>query len=213
MVVTMTEIKRPVFFSGENPGMTLYVPGTEQVVAVVSYWHCTDSPWGVGHALILWLGTDTPLATDVGHGAIFTDNLELARVLVKNLTQHFPEFQDVPIETLAYIDAHCEHTYDATSYRVVCQPPNAQIELEWVEVLDRKQIIWPRFPAGETVYDLTTVICPCRAGHIQINGALTGGEVKLIQTADGLFSSTAFLAFAETWIGPLNEKGERGANS
>jgi hypothetical protein len=199
----MAEMKRPVLFSGENPGMTLYVPGTEQVMAVASYWHCTDSPWGVGHTLILWLGTGTTPATDVGRGGIFTDNLDLAQVLVKNLTQHFPEFRDVPIETLAYVGAHGEHTYDGLCYRVVCQTPEAQIEMEWAEVLDRKQIIWPRFPAGSAAYDLTTVICPCRVGHIQINGKLTGGEVKIAQSADGLFSSTAFLAFAETWIGPL----------
>ena len=206
MIVTMTEIKRPVFFSGENPGMTLYVPGTEQVVAVASYWHCTDSPWGIGHALILWLTTGTTPATDIGPGGIFTDNLDLAQVLVKNLTQHFPEFQNVPIGTLAYVDAKCEHIYDGACYRVLCQAPDVRFEIEWGEVLDRKQIIWPRFQAGETSYDLTTVICPCRVGHIRINSKTMDGEVKVVKNTDGLFSSTAFLAFAETWIGPLDEK-------
>jgi hypothetical protein len=206
----MVEIKRPILFSGENPGMTLYVPGTEQVVAVASYWDCTDSPWGVGHALILWFATP---AAGLGHGKIFTDNLALAQVLVKNLTQHFPEFREVPVETLAYGEAHCEHTYDGACYRVVCQTPEARVELAWAELLDRKQIIWPRFPAGDAVYDLTTVICPCRVGTIQINGQATGGEVKIVQTAEGFLSSTAFLAFAETWIGPLDEKRGDGLSS
>jgi hypothetical protein len=71
MVVTMSEIKRPVFFSGENPGMTLYIPGTEQPAAVASYWISTDSPWGVGHALYL---ADTTLQ-NISQGSIFTDNL------------------------------------------------------------------------------------------------------------------------------------------
>lgn len=204
----MTEIKRPILFAGENPGMTLYFPGTEQVVAVASYWHCTDSPWGVGHALILWLETGITSATDIGHGCIFTDNLNLAQVLVKNLTQHFPEFRDIPIETLAYTSAHCEHTYDGACYKVVCLRPEVRVEIKWAEVLDRKQIIWSQFPAGHAVYDLTTVICPCRIGDIQINGKLTGGEVKISQTTDGLFSSTAFLAFAETWVGPMDKKVE-----
>lgn len=82
----MIETKRPIFFSGENPGLTLHVPGTEQIVATASYWHCTDSPWGVGHALVLWLATNTPA---IGHGGVFTNNLGLARVLVENLTQYF----------------------------------------------------------------------------------------------------------------------------
>jgi hypothetical protein len=202
----MSEVMRPVFFSGENPGMTLYIPATEQLAAAASYWHCTDSPWGVGHALVLWLGT--PPAMDIGRGGLFTDNLHLAQVLVKDLTQHFPEFQDIPIETLAYTEAHCEHTYDGARYRVVCQTAETKIELEWIEVLDRKQVIWPQFPAGKAAYDLTTVICPCRIGRIQIDGRLITGEVKTAQRADGTFSSTAFLAFAETWIGPLDRKRE-----
>ena len=204
----MTEIKRPVFFSGENPGMTLYLPGTEQVVAVASYWHCTDSPWGTGHALVLWLATNTTSISDTGPGAIFTDNMNLAYILVNKLTRHFPEFEDVPVETLRYINAHCGHTYDGTCYQVLCQAPNIQIEIEWKEVLDRKQIIWPRFPAGEVVYDLTTAICPCNVGHVQINSKTLDGDVKVVKNAEGLFSSTAFLAFAETWIGPLDEKTE-----
>jgi hypothetical protein len=202
----MTEIKRPVLFSGENPGMTLYFSGTEQVVAVASYWHCTDSPWGVGHALILWLETGIISATDIGHGCIFTDNLDLAQVLVKNLTQHFPEFRDIPIETLAYTSAHCEHTYDGVCYKLECLTSEARVEIKWAEVLDRKQIVWSQFPAGPAAYDLTTVICPCRIGVIQINGKFMEGEVKIAQTADGLFLSTAFLAFAETWVGPVDKK-------
>jgi hypothetical protein len=198
----MTEIKRPVFFSGENPGMTLYLPGTEQVVAVASYWHCTDSPWGIGRVLVLWLATDTTPISDIGFGGIFTDNLDLAHILVDKLTQHFPEFEEVPTQALKYVTARCGHTYDGTCYQVQCQVPNTQIEIKWCDVLDRKQIVWPSFPAGNTTYDLTTVICPCRVGHIQVNSNTVDGDVKVVKNAEGLFSSTAFLAFAETWIGP-----------
>jgi len=200
----MAEVRRPVLFSGENPGMTLFVPGTEQAAAVVSYWYCTDSPWGIGHALVLWLKTST-FPDDPGHSGIFTDNLELAQILVKRLTQHFPEFQDVPVGTLAYVDAHCKHNYDGNSYRVTCQALETQIEIEWAEILDRKQIIWPNFPTGEYTHDLTTVICPCRTGHIQINAESIPGEIQTQQNAEGIFSSTAFLAFAETWVGPSDK--------
>ncbi|HSK89193.1 MAG TPA: hypothetical protein VK880_12585 [Anaerolineales bacterium] len=200
----MSEIKRPVFFSGENPGMSLYLSETEQLAAVASYWYCTDSPWGVGHALVLWLGKTS--SAGIGQGGVFTDNLRLAQILVKDLTQHFPEFLDIPVSALAYVAAHCEHTYDGACYRVMCQTPETKIEIEWSEVLDRKQVIWPQFPAGKTVYDLTTVICPCQDGGIQINGKLMPGKIKTTQTATGAPSSTAFLAFAETWIGPLDKK-------
>lgn len=206
--MAMNEIKRPVFFSGENPGMTLYLPGTEQAIAVVSYWYCTDSPFGVGHVLVLWLNPATTPVAEIGHGGIFTDNRNLAQVLVNNLTQHFPEFQDVPINTLSTIEAQCDHTFDSHRYQVKCQTPQIPIEIEWHKLLERKQVIWPRFPAGEAAYDLTTVICPCQMGQIQLNGKRIAGEARVTQAADGQFSSTAFLAFAETWIGPLEALGE-----
>lgn len=198
----MVDIKRPVIFSGENPGMTLVVSETEQIAAIASYWHCTDSLWGVGRALILWLAPDTEL----GRGGIFTDNLNLARALTEKLTQYFPEFQNAPIETLEFINARCEHNYDGYCYQVLCQTPNTRVELEWADALDRKQIVWRKFPAGKALYDLTTVIRPCRIGHIKINGNLVKGEAKTTRGADGSYSSTAFLAFAETWVGPLEEK-------
>ena len=142
----MVDVKRPILFSGENPGMTLFSPDTEETVAVASYWHCTDSPMGVGHALVLWLKNENAA---IGHGGIFTDSLKLAEVLIRKLTQHFPEFENVPVQSLQYIHAHCGHTYDGTSYRATCQISAAQVELEWSDPLDRKQILWPGFPAGE----------------------------------------------------------------
>lgn len=196
----MVEVKRPIFFSGENPGMTLFAPETEEALAVASYWHCTDSPMGVGHALILWLRDEN---TAIGHGGIFTDNLKLAEILVKKLTQYFPEFENVPTLSLEFMQAHCAHTYDGTSYRVTSKMPAAQLELKWSEPLDRKQILWPGFPAGEEAYDLSTVIRPCKIGGIQINGKGMEGEVKVTKNADGIFSSSAFLAFAEAWVGPV----------
>lgn len=194
----MTEVKRPVFFCGENPGLTLYTPGTEQAAAVVSYWLCTDSPHGIGHALVLWLAESAQL----GHGGIFTDNRSLAEVLVMELTRHFPEFQNVPVGELAYIDARCAHVYDGKRYTVTCQTAETKVEIEWRNPLERKQILWPNFPAGEQTFDLSTAICPCRFGHIRVNEEEITGEV-VVQSEDGKFSSSAFLAFAETWIGPI----------
>jgi hypothetical protein len=191
----MTEIKRPVFFSGENPGMTLYRPGTEQATAVASYWHCTDSLQGVGHTLVLWL--------DGAPSGIFSDNLLLAQSLVQNLTQHFPEFKEIPVTGLSYILAECGHTFDGTTYRATCRSSDTLFELEWVELLDRKQVIWPRFPAGEAAYDLTTIICPCRVARVWVNGQPIPGETQIASTNDGHLASSAFLAFAESWVGPV----------
>ena len=201
----MAEIKRPIFFTGENPIITLHVPDTEQIAAIASYWTCTDSQAGIGHALVLWLAEEKE---GIGHGCIFTDNPELAHMLVENLTQHFPEFETVPVCTLPYVEANCGHTYDGKRYQAKCHTENIQMEITWMDILDRKQVVWPGFPTGEKVFDLTTVICPCRVGEIKINGNAINGEVSIVRGDDGNYSSTAFLAFAETWIGPFDKEIE-----
>ena len=195
----MTEVRRPIFMSGENPGITLHAPGTEEVRAVASYWHCTDSPLGVGHVLILWVGDGSGSTCQ----AILTDHLSLAKVLVERRTRHFPEFQGIPVADFPYVEAQCGHTFDGSSYRALGRSTSLRIELEWTGLMDRKQILWPRFPAGDVVFDLTTVICPCRSARILVNDTPSAGEVRTMESTGGHSSSTAFLAFAETWVGPL----------
>ena len=140
-----------------------------------------------------------------GHrsGGIFTDNVPLARALVEKLTQHFPEFRGLPVTDLPYVKAICGHTFDGARYTAHCQAEAVQVEVVWEDLLDQKYLNWPQFPAGPVAYDLTTVICPCRAGRVTLNGTVVPGEVLQANAADGAPSSTAFLAFAESWVGPV----------
>lgn len=193
------EVRRPVFLCGENPGLTLYEPGTDQIVVVASYWHCTDSPSGTGDALVLWMTGPNAEAS-----AIYTDNPLLARRLMEELTRHFPEFEGIPVTDLPVVGAICGHTFDGSAYRVECRAEAHRIELAWSGPLDRKQIVWPGFPAGQSTFDLTTVICPCASASLRVDGRPIVGEVRSDASRDGHPTSSAFLAFAETWIGPLS---------
>lgn len=193
------EVRRPVFLCGENPALTLFESGKDRVVVAASYWHCTDSPVGTGQALVLWIagsGEET--------SAVYTDNPLLARRLVDDLTRHFPEFEGIPVADLPVVGAVSGHTFDGTAYRVECQTEAHRIELAWSGPLDRKQIVWPGFPAGQATFDLTTVICPCASAGLRVDGRPIDGEVRLGESRDGHPTSSAFLAFAETWIGPLS---------
>ncbi len=198
------ETKRPVFVCGENPAMTLYAPWAGQALAVASFWHVTYSPQGNGNALILWLAEkalpDSPLAG----GGIFSDNLRLAQTLVDKLTRHFPEFSQAEAASLPCFPAECRHSFNGLDrYTVTCRAGNHHLVLEWADLLDQKLVTWPKFPAGKQVFDLSTVICPCRSGTISIDGTAIPGEVQTGSTSDGRLSSTAFLAFAESWLGPF----------
>ncbi|HPH97172.1 MAG TPA: hypothetical protein PKW33_11145 [Anaerolineaceae bacterium] len=199
----MIEIRRPVFVSGENPCLTLVDPETDRTTAVVSYWNVELSPWGLGHALVLWLEPGAA-APELGQGAIFTDNQPLARALVERLTQHFQEFRGMALLDLPIVEAECRQTFNGEHYRAVAQALDSLVEVEWEQILDRKQVNWPGFPAGEAAYDLTTVICPVGAGGLRLNGLAVGGTVQTVTSESGSPpASSAFMAFSETWIGPL----------
>lgn len=199
------ETKRPVFLCGENPAMTLYAPWAEQAVAIASFWHVTYSPQGTGDALVLWLDKNALPDSPLLPGGVFSDNLPLAHLLIETLTRHFPEFHEVEVTSLPYLHAECRHTFNGFDrYSVTCQAGNHRVVVEWSGLLDQKLILWPKFPAGKQAFDLSTVICPCHSGKISVDGVVIPGEVQTGPSADGHLSSTAFLAFAESWLGPVS---------
>jgi hypothetical protein len=204
------DIKRPIFVCGENPGMTLYKPDTDQPVAIVSYWIVTYSPHGTGNVLVMWLDESHFPESSLASGGIFTDNIPLAHILIDTLTQHFPEFSDVPVAKLPYHEAQCGHTFNDTDrYVATCYSGENKIVVEWAGLLDHKSLSWPGFPTGDQSFDLQNVICPCNSGTLAINNQLLKGKVKTGKFADNSPSSSAFLAFAESWVGPiLNNKSE-----
>jgi hypothetical protein len=202
----MIKIMRPVFVSGENPGLSLFRAGVERPAAVASYWNCEISPWGMGHALVLWVDPALTANGAVERGAVFTDNLEMARGLVDALVQYFPEYQGAPVAELPLIRAVCQHVFSGERLDVLCQSSETRVELTWEKLLDRKQVLWTEFPAGEAVYDLSTVICSCGQAKLVLDGIRVAGEVQLEKMSDGSTGSSAFLAFSETWIGPMKRK-------
>jgi hypothetical protein len=207
----MAEFQRPVFVCAENPEMTLCSPGTDRTVAVASYWHCVVSPWGVGRALVLWLRSRASGTKVDTRGGIYAYNLDMARGLVNSLIQYFPAFRGVPLEDLPYAEAVCSHSFDGHRYQVECRAEKTRIELEWAKILDWKRLVWLRFPTGPVAYDLATLICPCREAQALVDGVPIDGEAQIGQTSEGTTGSSAFLAFAETWIGPVAQAGDESA--
>ncbi len=199
----MLQYRHPVFLCGENPGLTLFAPGTEQAVAIASYWNCTYSQHGAGHALTLWVAP-RPFGPRVEpFCGIFTDNLPLARWLTDSLTRHFPEFRDCPVAEFPYHVAQCGHTTDGRSrYTAECNSEDHHIAVAWADLLDQKHLTWPRFPAGPQYFDLLNVIFPCGQASVEIDGHQVPGIVQTAIVKDRPASS-AFLALCETWIGPL----------
>ncbi|RIK46851.1 MAG: hypothetical protein DCC58_01875 [Chloroflexi bacterium] len=188
-----------VIFSGENPGLTLYRPGTDEVVASASYWRCVYSEHGEGNALIFWSETDG--AGGPGIKGIYSDNAGVARLVTDRFTQHFGNYQNRGFDAIEPTHARFFQDSDSRWYhRVVCNTGASVIELVWSGVLDYQMVNRSDYALGPSRWDLATVICPCRSGHIFISsGTPLAGDVRVNESGERP-SSSAFLAFSETWV-------------
>jgi hypothetical protein len=200
--------KSPVIFAGENPGLSLYGPNGGGLVAAASYWRCTYSPHGEGNVLVLWLDL---AGAGLGQGelrAIFTDNAPMARFVTDTLNQHFGDYQPRDFPSVQPQPARFFQESDSRHYhRVVCHGADHAVELVWRDVRDRQMVIGSDLTLGGRSFELATVICPCAGATLTLDGKPAAGEVRLSER-DGRPQSSAFLAFAESWVdnGPAAER-------
>ncbi len=188
-----------VVFSGENPGLTLYKPGTEEVVAAVSYWRCVYSAEGDGNATLIWVDPDGSGLGEQAPHAIFTDNVGVAKLVRDRFTRHFGGFKERGFESIEPTWARFFQEGDGRWYhRVVSNTGDTVVELVWWDIIDYQLRQRSDYELGPTKWDLATVICPCRMATITVNNQQVTGEVRV--TEDGAEpGSSAFLAFSETW--------------
>lgn len=189
-----------VVFSGENPGLTLMKPGTEERVAAASYWRCVYSEHGEGNALLIWVDRGASGLGELAPHAIHADNPGVARLVTERFTRHFDNFKDLGFGGMEPAYARFFQDSDSRWYhRVVCNTGSQVIELLWWDVADYQMVNRQGRELGGTTWDLATVICPCRSASIKVSNQSVNGEVRF--SADGERpSSSAFLAFSETWV-------------
>lgn len=189
------QVKRPVIFTGENPGLSLFRREGD-LVAAASYWRCTYSAHGEGNALILWLDRAAVGAGDGTLAAIYADNAPMARFVVEALNQHFGDFQGKGFASVTPEPARFFQESDSRSYhRIAVHADAHRIELVWRNVRDYQQVIGSEMQLGGRSFELATVICPCAEATITVDGLQVEGEVRLTER-DGRPQSSAFLAFA-----------------
>lgn len=189
-----------VIFSGENPGLTLYQPGTERIVAAASYWRCVYSAEGEGNALLIWIDPETSGLGDLARTTIYADNPGVGRLVADRFTQHFGNFRDRGFDKIEPVQARFFQESDSRWYhRVACNFGQGVVELVWWDVLDYQMVNRTDYQVGPGRWELHTVICPCGSARIQVNNRDVPGEVRASRDGDQPKSS-AFLAFSETWL-------------
>lgn len=186
-----------VAFAGENSLLMLYRPGTRTPIAVASYWRCSYSATGAGDALMIWVDPDASGLGDRAPVGIYTDNARMARFVWNAFNRHFEPLQGHGIEDLTPQPAHfAVQAGDLRLYRATCVVGTTAIELEWRDATEALHTVTTP-EVGGIQWEVTNVICPCTDAGVRVDGTAVPGEVGY---PEGWFRSSAFLAFAESWV-------------
>lgn len=190
-------LKREVVFAGENPLLMLYAPGTDDPVAVASYWRCSYSAQGEGQALVIWVDPERSRLGGLAPVGIFTDNPAMARLVWEEFNRHFDPLQGRGIEEREIEAARFVQQADGLRlHRVSCSVGSTTIELEWRDGLDVVHTVTTP-TVGDSQWEVSNVICPCADAGVRVNGVDVVGEVR---QPEGMLGGSAFLAFAESWV-------------
>ncbi len=193
---------KEVDWSGENPGMTLRESPDGDPTCLVSYFRVVVSPHGPGHAAFILMD---PSGTGSGGqvNACYTDNEPLARYLLTDFIAHFgawkgnPNLGSLPIRRADSFTHSGDHT---TAWTESATGPDVDVTLTWRE-FDAPFMVEYADPAVSATghHEMFSLFVPANGADVVVNGVRARG-VPGRRVMAGKEISTAFLAFAETWI-------------
>jgi hypothetical protein len=199
----MAVIRGQVDWSGENPGMYLRERPDGPFTCLASFFRVVVSPHGPGHAAFV-------LMDPSGHGAgatpnvCLTDNEPLARYLGRGFVASFAAFRGNPnLASLAYrpADRFVHEGSHTTTWREVVTGPGVHLELTWADLYDTCALDVPAERSATGRHRMLSLFVSARQATCELNGVRGRGQPSP-RDAYGRESSTAFLAFSETWLLP-----------
>ena len=183
-----------VRLTGENSFIRLsLVEGGSQTTRV-SHWRVLWSPGGPGH--VLFIKSDE-IDDEV---RVYSDNIALARWLQNEIESLlFPEFAD---QSLPVIDAEFSKAGDGRSFWTeTIETDDETIALTWYDFVEPYML---RVEAGSNPgrpHGVYSCFVPALKAQITINGEVAQGSAFREMRGDKV-SSTACLAWSETWVRP-----------
>lgn len=192
-----------VDWTGDNPFIYLKTDPESDWSSLSVYFRIAASDYGRGHAIIV-LENPYELNDDSAVRVCLTDNLELARYLVKDFISHFGLFRKaVALQKLEYVDdatfkteadypkQHIESTHSASK--------NMSINLIW-NGLDKPFAV--ALPPAETQTGKHEMFCVFQAAtsaRVEVNGKAIPGQSIERDFLDRRAQSAA-LASSESWV-------------
>ena len=182
-----------VLLTGENSFIRLSQEEGGPQTTRISHWRILYSPGGPGHVLFL----KSDLVDD--EVRIYSDNIAMTRWLQATIETHlFPEFadQDTPV-----IQAEFDNTGDTNSFWTESVESDEDIiALTWYDFAEPFMLVAPVGSTPGRNIGVYSCFVPARRAQITFNGEIAQGNVYK-ETRGDKESSTACLAWSETWVG------------
>ena len=191
-----------VYLTGENPGIRLLDKEGGKVLTAVSYWRIIWSPVGAGHICFVTTG-DGKSPGDLR--VAFVDNPKLHDFLSQQVTGTF----DASIAERPFTVVQSNFTDPGqgtfsdsgdtmTERRVTFTSDKYTVALVWRDFYEPFQLDTP-VGGGRNPFGVTSLFIPAKSADVVINGKKANGNVYP-QKRGPVQSSSAFLAFSESWV-------------
>ena len=190
-------------WSGENPGMYLKDRADGAFVSLISYFRVVHSTYGKGHAAFMLLDPFGDGRDPVRPNVCLTDNEPLADYLGKGFVKYFGAFKgatglnSVKVrpawDFMAGGDGRSAHTEWFRS-------SIGQVQLSWTELSAPFLVEFDKEHSATGKHEMISLFVDARACSATINGNRVSGKAFPRECAGKKDSSTAFLAFSETWV-------------
>ena len=182
-----------MLLTGENSFIRLaHEEGGAQTTRI-SHWRILYSPAGPGHVLFF--------KSDLVNGEvrIYSDNIAMTRWLQATIeSQLFPEFADLDLPVM---QAEFDKTGDTNSFWTESVESDEDIiALTWYDFVQPFMLVAPVGTTPGRNIGVYSCFVPARRAQITFNGEIAQGNVYQ-ETRGDKESSTACLAWSETWVG------------
>lgn len=192
-----------VEWSGENPG--IYLKDTEDGpwLTLALFFRVTTSPHGSGRGIVVLANPDKAAGVEANNFCV-TNNETLMRYLIQDYAQHFATFKGKPgLPAMTYLKMSAAETGGdgISGHTESMRGGNKSVELQWSGFRKPHCVDVPPAQSGTGKHQMYSLFVHCDQGRVLVDGKALPGKVFDRPFLGGT-GSTAFLAFAETWLSP-----------
>ncbi len=189
-------------WSGENPGMYLKESADGPFVTLVSFFRVVTSPHGKGHAAFMLLDPYGDGKNPEKPNVCLTDNEPLAAYVQKGFVSHFGAFKGA--KGLSNLQVKPGWDFMASgdgcaSHTEWFRSAIGQVNLTWDKLSAPFMVELMKEQSATGAHEMFSLFLESSLATITINGKPVAGK-SVPRDWIGRKSTTAFLAFSETWI-------------